>query len=154
MVESTEYKLLLYNADGVLIKSITRQKEKQAITTEEKKYTYQLFATYYEKEWTKAVLNQAIQYPENRPYISDVIMDENNWIYVRQFRSILERNRNPTQTYDLFDENGIFKMTLKCDIAIDLICEKHMYRIKSDDDSGDVCIEKYLMTNYSEIFGI
>lgn len=153
LADSTEYKLFLYNSAGVLIKTITRPKEKQSITTEEKDYIYQLYAPYYEKEWTKKILKTALQYPNHRPFIGDIVTDDHNRIYVRRLKPIMERKKSLVQTYDLFDADGLYKTTFQSDIILDLISKKYIYRINQVDDSESISIDKFSITNYSELFG-
>jgi len=148
------YELFLSNEKGEIIMIIEKEEEESTISNEEKDMLYERYGVPVEKMWSKQIVKEAMQYPSHRPFFNMIRIDDQNRIYVRKIRSILERKKNPQYKpgflFDVFDKDGYFIYQILIPFLPDLIRNGYLYSSSSTDD-GTVELKRFKIINWPEM---
>jgi len=99
--------------------------------------------------WPEGVLEEACVFPEHRPFLSGMVQDDLGRTYAYRTRSSLDDADK--RKYDIFGPEGYFLYTATLDFLPNVIKNGHIYRIKEDEDTGDVRILRFLVKNWDSI---
>jgi len=149
---SAEYSLFHLNSMGELDFIIKKNEPYQPISKREKGTIIQNAKDSMSErgqEWPEDVIEEACQFPEHRPFFSDLAVDEKGRIYVRRVRSVLEEEE--TREFDIFSADGYYLYKTEIDFSPSLIKNGFIYRIKTDEEAGTVRIIRYRVKNWDQI---
>ncbi len=149
---SDEYSLSHLNSMGELDCIIKKNEPYQAISRREKDKIIQDTKDSMSdrgQEWPDGVIEEACQFPANRPFFSGLAVDELGRIYVRRVRSVLDERE--TSEFDIFSADGYYLYKTEVDFNPSLIKDGFLYRIKTDEEAGTVRIIRYRVKNWDQI---
>jgi hypothetical protein len=148
----SEYKVFCTNAIGELSLVIERDIAPRLISKEEKTAIKENIRGLTEKRGIQIsddVLEAACQFPPHRPFFNRIIMDEAGRIYVRQARSVLDPESEIQ--LDIFSKNGLYLYRASLPFAPDLIHRGLLYDVFTSQETGEVEIKRYRITNWNEL---
>jgi len=149
---STDYTLFHLNSNGELDFIINKKEPYHPISKREKEKTVQGIKEKISdrnQKWPDDVIEEACQFPSNRPFFSDITVDNKGRIYVRKVRSVLEESE--TNEFDVFSADGYYLYKTEIDFRPYLIKDGFVYQMKSDDEAGTVKLIRYRVKNWDEI---
>lgn len=148
---SLEYALNVIGQSGKVIKRILKAEKPKKISEKEKEAIYNLFAPKNEKNWTKPVLQEALQYPAHRPFFNRILADDQGRIFVFKVGSVLDGEKSGNIHADLFNREGCFVQEVLMPFVPNFIKEGILYRVNEDDESGEVAIKLYQVRNWQQL---
>jgi len=149
---SAEYSLSHLNLMGELDFIIKKNEPYQSISKREKDKIIQDAKDSMSdrgQEWPDGVIEEACQFPANRPFFSGLAADEQGRIYVRRVRSVLDEREN--REFDIFSADGYYLYKTEIDFSPSLIKDGFVYRIETDEEVGTVRILRYRVKNWDQI---
>jgi len=146
-----EYELQVIGESGEVIKRIMKAERPKKISAKEKEIIYNFYAPKYEKKWTKAVLKEAVQFPDHRPFYNKILGDDQGRLFVFKVGSVLDGEKNGNVHADLFNCEGCFVHEVVMPFVPDFIKNGILYWISEDDESGEVAIKLYQVQNWQQL---
>jgi len=147
-----EYKLFKMKSDGELSLVIEKDVAPNLISSEEKKFIKDNIRGLTEKrgiQISDEVLETACQFPPHRPFFNRILLDNAGRTYVRNARSVLDRNAG-TQM-DIFSRDGYYLYRASFPFAPDLIHAGYVYDVFTSDETGTVEIKRYRVKNWDQM---
>lgn len=152
---STDYTLHVLDAKGKYLMKIKKEEQDQPISDQEKKTIYDYYAPYYEKKWPKKLLHEALQYPEHRPFLKCIKVDDKGRIYVARLESVLKRlaesNKDKPVPHDVFNIEGYYLYQMKIPVLPDLIRNGYIYYIDENSESGNIGVKRFAIKNWQQL---
>ena len=146
-----EYAMQVFDGAGTTRRKIIVAEKPIKINEAEKKNIYDHFATKLEAKWTKAVLQEAVQFPAHRPFFNRILADGQGRLFVFRVESVLTADKNGAARADLFGRDGRFLQEVRLPFAPDLIHRGTLYRIHEDPETGDIAIRLYRVLNWAQL---
>lgn len=143
---SREYKVNVADGDGSTIFILAKEEKPQSISREEKELT--------KKDGVFAVIGtnqieEAIVFPDQRPFFTRFISDDAGRLYVIRFKSILERDEQ-TSSVDIFSKKGIYLYQMNWSFIPALIKKDFLYEVREDEDAGDIKVLRHKIINWNK----
>ncbi len=146
-----EYAMQVFDGAGTLRRRIFVAEKPIKIAEAEKKNIYDHSAIKLEAKWSKAVLQEAVQFPEHRPFFNRILADDQGRLFVFRVESVLTADINGAARADLFSRDGRFLQEVRLPFAPDLIHRGTLYRIHEDPETGDIAIRLYRVLNWAQL---
>jgi hypothetical protein len=128
---NTKYELFIYDLNGNLKTEFLKKEDATAISAEEKKK-----------------LGPDAVFPSNRPFIGDILSDEEGRIYIIRSKSVLDKS--PANEIDIFDSNGHYLYRTVVPFKPKLILNGSLYSIEQDENQMRT-IKKWEILNYRQL---
>ncbi len=146
-----EYAMQVVDGSGILRRRIIVAEKPIKIADAEKKNIYDHLAARLEAKWSKAVLQEAVQFPAHRPFFNRILADGQGRLFVFRVESVLTADKNGAARADLFGRDGRFLQEVRLPFAPDLIHRGTLYRIHEDPETGDIAIRLYRVLNWTQL---
>jgi hypothetical protein len=149
---SAEYKIQIADAEGRTLIVFTKEEKPIPISHKEKDRTRQKGGYF---AWFGIGSNkpsESINFPDHRPYfhfLQGLKNDDRGRLYVVKHVSILERDG--PQPVDVFSKEGIFLYRMIWPFAPSVIDRGAMYRVLTDEDTGECYIVRYRIKNWDKM---
>jgi hypothetical protein len=155
---SSEYMLFVINLSRNIVFKIEKDENPQPIPDEVKdkaldycieKFIERLKNRAWGREFSRGEIREAMNFPKYMPYFCNIISDDKERIYVRQFKSPWTENEGVE--YDIFNRDGYFLYRLKLSKIIDTLKNGYLYRVERDEGTGYAKIKCYRIKNWDQI---
>ncbi len=147
-----EYALFLMNTAGELILEIYKSEPHHAISRAEKDFIINGIEENLSRRGRKVpkdVLEAACQFPLHRPFFNWIFVDDNGRIYLRKADSVLEAKKDIE--FDMFSKDGYYLYRFSLSFSPEYIKNGYIYDINTSEETGDVKIIRYKVTNWDQI---
>jgi hypothetical protein len=149
---SSDYSINVVNANGEYILKIEKEEEGQPIPEEQKKAIYNRYAPYYEKKWSKMVLQEALQFPKFRPFFRRINVDEKGRIYITRLESVLKKKQKDSLVaHDVFNKQGYYIYRMGIPVIPGNIKNGYIYYIDENSESGDIKVKRFKIMNWQKL---
>lgn len=145
---SSEYRIFIADGLGRTIRIIEKYEEPAPISKEEKEATikdgkgiYAGIGSSRPREKGEGVI-----FPSHRPFFRRIFADDEERIYVTRYPSILEEDE--TKVFDVFGKDGSYLYRSRLTFMPELIKAGSLYEIQTDEETGDIRIIRYEITNW------
>lgn len=95
------------------------------------------------------VVRQGCQFPVNRPFFSDLVVDETGRIFVLRPQSPLEEDA--PRKLDVFSQEGHFLQQVALPFRPLAIRGGRLYHMFEDEDTGEITIRRQIILNWEQI---
>ncbi len=147
-----EFSFSMMDTDGKLLRRIERAAVPIPITQDEKDFiTGRIGQNLKSRGYNmpREVLERMCQFPPHRPFYGNILTDEMGRILVRTAGSVLEQGHGVE--LDIFDSQGRYIYRMKLPFMPDFIKQDDYYDISVSDETGEVLIIRYIVTNMSQL---
>jgi hypothetical protein len=149
---SADYRISRLNAQGEPDLIINKEEPHHSISSREKDEIVKGIRNHLaqrDQKWPEDVIMEACQFPDHRPFFSGITADDHGRIYVHRGKSVLDEDE--IQTFDIFSADGVYLYRTELDFVPQVVKNGFLYRIKSDEDTGDLKVIRYRIKNWNEI---
>jgi len=91
----------------------------------------------------------AIVYPDHRPFFGHLLSDGKGRIYVVRAGSILEKER--PSSIDVFSDAGIYLYRMTWSFIPALVADGTLYQVREDKETGEYTIVRHVIKNWAEM---
>jgi hypothetical protein len=147
-----DYKLYLIDRTGETFLIIKKNEPSQSISRREKDKIITDFLENTAQEgrkWPRDVVEEGANFPDHRPFFSNIASDDKGRLYVRKFKSVLDESKEAE--FDIFSAEGYFLYTTKLTIAPELIKDGFLYDTSYSDETGEYKVIRYRIKNWDQI---
>ena len=147
-----EYKLYLTDRTGETSLIIKKNEPAQSISRREKDkiITDFLENTAQEgREWPRDVVEEGANFPDHRPFFSDMASDDKGRIFVRRVKSVLDESKEAE--FDIFSADGYFLYTAKLSFTPELVKDGYLYHTTYSEETSEYKVIRYKIKNWDEI---
>ena len=144
LVKSLEPTIYYFSSAGEILYEILKEEKIEKITTKEKKIVFADFFKQMRKE-----LHDKVFFPEHRPIYSNLLIDDENRIYIEKFKPIYRKNTS--HSYYVFSEKGKYLYNIIMNFRIDCISSGCVYTKKINEESGETKLLGYKIKNWKQI---
>jgi hypothetical protein len=147
-----EYKIFHVNSNGEFSQIIQREIAPNLISREEKNFIIDGIKKQTKRRGIKItddVLETACQFPSHRPFFNRILLDDVGRIYVRNARSVIDRN--VAVQLDIFSKEGIYLYRTSLPFTPDMIHKGQMYDVFTSQETGEAEVKRYKIKNWGQL---
>jgi len=144
LVKSLEPTIYYFSGEGEILSKVLKEEKSERITKKEKEIVF----TDFFKQMRKG-LHDKVFFPESRPIYSNLLIDDENRIYLERFKPINEKSSD--YFYYVFNEKGKYLYNLVLNFRIECIKSGYVYTIKINEESGEIKLLRYKIKNWELI---
>jgi hypothetical protein len=141
---SENYRIYVADAEGRTAYIIAKDEKPQSISGKEKDETKKSGVFLWMGEGAK---ENAVFFPEHRPFFSRISSDDAGRLYVVKSGSILEKDA-PRQV-DVFSKDGIFLYRMTWSFLPAEIKAGFFYEVHTDKETGEITIVRHKIVNWT-----
>lgn len=143
-VKSLEPTIHYFSNEGEELYKVLKEEKSERITKKEKEI---VFSESF--EWLEEGRHDEVFFPEHRPVYSNLLVDEENRIYLERFKPI--HDKSTRYSYYVFNEKGRYLYNLALNFRMEFIKDGYVYTIKTDEESGKTSLLRYQIKNWNQI---
>jgi hypothetical protein len=146
--DSSEYSFSRVNLEGNVELVIKKEESRQSISQKEKD---KIFAGLSEliKEWPKGVVEEAVQFPDYRPFFDRILIDDKERIFIKRVKPVLDETES--FEFDVFSPEGYYLYKTVLPFSPDIIKNGYFYDLHIAEVTGEITIKRYKVINWSQI---
>lgn len=144
LVKSLEPTIYYFSREGELLNKVLKEEKSERITKKEKEI---VFSESFKR--VRAELHEKVYFPEYRPIYTNILIDDENRIYLEKFKPINEKSSN--YYYFVFNETGKYLYNLILSFRIEVVNNGYIYTKKINEESGKIKIIRYKIKNWNQI---
>ncbi len=99
--------------------------------------------------WSKSIVEKMANMPQHRPFFDRIRVDDEERIYIRQRRSILDEDED--MDFDIFGKDGHYLYSTKLPFVPMSIRAGFMYHTTYSSESGEVKVLRYRIKNWDQL---
>lgn len=143
---SNKYQVTVADSDGRTIFIFAKEEKPQSISGEEKELTKKdgIFAWTGTNEFEKAIV-----FSDQRPFFTRFFSDDTGHLYVLRSKSILEKDEQ-NSLIDVFSKEGIYLYQMNWSFFPALIKNGLLYEVNENEDTADIKVIRYKITNWNK----
>jgi len=147
---SSDYRIFIADGLGRTIRIIEKYEKPTPISKIEKETTVK------ERKGIYAIIGRSqlpesgkgVVFPSHRPFFRRIFADDEERIYVTRYPSILDEDE--TKVFDVFGKDGSYLYRTRLPFMPELIKAALLYEIRTDEETGDIRIIRYKITNWDQ----
>jgi len=143
-VKSLEPAIHYFSNEGEELYKVLKEEKSERITKKEKEI---VFSESF--EWLEEGRHEEVFFPEFRPVYSNLLVDDENRIYLERFKPMNEKSTR--YSYYVFNEKGRYLYNLVLNFRMEFIKNGYVYTIKTDEESGETSLLRYKIENWNKI---
>lgn len=147
-----EYRIMKSDGDGRISLVIQKAGPSIPISRKEKDRIIDGIARAFERRGyalPRSDVERACQFPPHRPFFNGLFVDDEGRIYVQRVSSVLDESR--WDEFDIFSREGYYLYNLTLPFAPQLLHDGFLYRIETDENTGEVRIRRSRIKNWDQI---
>ena len=144
LVKSLEASIYYFSYEGEILSKVLKEEKPERITKQEKE---KVFSESFER--MRKELHDKVYFPEYRPVYSNLLVDDENRIYLEKFKPINDESSN--YFYYVFNEKGKYLYNLVLSFRIECINKGFVYTIKINEESGETNLLRFQIKNWEQI---
>jgi hypothetical protein len=141
---SGEYRIYIADAEGRTAFVIAKDEKPQSISGKEKDQTKK--SGLYMWMGPNDKREDAVVFPDHRPFFWNIMNDDAERLYVMKFISILDKDA-PRQI-DVFSKDGIFLYRMTWNFIPAAIKSGFLYEVHTDKETGEISIIRHKVKNW------
>jgi hypothetical protein len=148
----SDYVITAMNHKGEISLKIKKDDPPIPISRAEKDFIVGRIEEAYERRGRKPprdVVEASCQFPPHRPFFYGMRVDETGRIYIRKARSVLDESGQVK--IDIFSKDGYYLYKTILSFNPDIIRDGLFYDIDTSDETGEVRIKRFRVTNWDQI---
>jgi hypothetical protein len=146
--DSSEYRFSRINLAGEVELIIQKEGSYPSISQKEKDKIFEGLSELI-KQWPKGVVEDAVQFPDYRPFFDRILVDDKGRIYIRKVRPVLDETEN--FEFDVFSPEGHYLHKAILPFSPEIIKNGYLYDLHTTEETGEVTIKRYRVINWYEI---
>ena len=147
------YKLYLMDNSGNINMVIEKKESPQSITRKEKNHIVdgiEKQLSRMNRRFSRVHIEDACKFPPHRPFFNGIFSDENGILFIARVSSVIEEEGS-NFNFDIFNSEGIYLYKSSLPFAPSYIDKGCIYRIRTNEDSGETNIIKYKVKNWNKV---
>lgn len=144
LIKSLEPTIYYFSGEGEILRKVLKEEKSERITKQEKEKVFSESFKRMRKE-----LHDKVHFPEYRPVYSNLLVDDENRIYLEKFKPINDESSN--YLYYVFNEKGEYLYNLVLNFRIECINMGFVYTIKINEESGVTNLLRFKIKNWEQI---
>jgi hypothetical protein len=148
---SSTYEIAVLDGAGSVLSRIQKEESAKTVTQKEKdEILGQMERRFKERgrPLPPGVLDE-VRFPPNRPFFDGLMADDEGRIYARKLKPVLESRKG--FEFDIFGKSGIYLYRTILPFSPRLISRGLAYDVALNDDTGEIKIVRYRITNWAKI---
>ncbi len=146
--DSSEYSFSRINLEGNVELVIKKEEPYQSISQKEKDKILDGFSELI-KQWPKGVVEEAVQFPDHRPFFDRILIDDKERIYIKKVNPVLDETES--FEYDVFSPKGYYLYKTVLPFSPDIIKKGYLYDLYTSEETGEVKIKRYKVINWNDL---
>lgn len=149
---ASEYLLHVIDSKGNPILRIQKEEEPVPITQKDKENIIARACRSLERNQipiSKKLVEETIHFGKHRAFFDKIIPDDKNRLYVQRVKSVFDESG--TFEFDIFSGDGYYLYRVKFPFSPEIIENGHLYDIYTNEETGEVTIKRYRITNWEKI---
>ncbi len=149
---SSEYQIFVIDKDGNHSMNIQKEEDYQAVSRKEKDTIIKRFEESLARQGLnvpRKAIEETCDFPAFRSFFSKIMVDDEQRIFVRRVKSVLEEDEDAE--YDIFGSDGrcLYRTTLP--FTPEIVKNGFLYAIHASEETGEVKVKRYKIKNWNQI---
>lgn len=149
---ASEYLLHVIDNEGKPILKIRKEDIPVPITQKDKEYIITSACESLERRKipiSKKLVEETVHFEKHRAFFKKIITDDRDRLYVQRVKSVFDESG--AFDFDIFSRDGYCLYRVRLPFSPEIIDNGRVYDIHTNEETGDVRIKRYKITNWDQI---